>query len=117
MRKNKAKKKPTKKKPELFHHFEVPLDIYNTHGAGSEEWGMNAYGRTLHKEGYSSIVWFPHYPKTPDDYGALAHETFHATSVLLRAAGMLLTVESEEAFTYLQDHLVTEFLKVRDKKK
>lgn len=41
----------------------------------------------------------------------VVHECLHLTHYILRNAGMTLCKESEEAYTYLQQSLVTEILK------
>lgn len=131
------KKKPAKKKADLFINFLVRIPLYNTsvcfvvsedvsrtakfvaHWFDGDcgEWGTEVYGRTLYRKGYASVVWFPHFPKTPKDYGAMAHEVGHAAYVILGRAGVTLTEQSEEAFTYLQEYIVEGYLTVRDKRK
>jgi len=128
-------KKPVKKKIPAILHFEIPVDLYHSkvcflickdkEGARKftevwfestcEPFKATAYGTTVFKQGYPTVVWLEHFPKTPSDYGALAHETGHAAFVMLRDLGMGFTDDSEEAFTYLQEYLVTEFLIHRDK--
>lgn len=54
---------------------------------------------------YAPIIHIHKKPKTPFQKGILAHEIFHCTSFLLRAAGLKLTEESEEAFSYLHGFL------------
>lgn len=46
-----------------------------------------------------------HSPTTPEYKGILAHEVFHATSILLRSRGMSLVKESEEAYVYLLEFI------------
>ena len=43
--------------------------------------------------------------------GLVAHECFHLTSYIFRRVGIDLTIESEEAFTYLQQNLITQILR------
>lgn len=40
----------------------------------------------------------------------VAHETMHLTHYVLRCAGLNLTKESEEAYTYLQGHVMKQIL-------
>lgn len=53
-------------------------------------------------------IWFR---RTPDA-GTLAHEALHAAAYVLREKGVgPLTTETEEAYTYLQDWIVTKIRK------
>jgi hypothetical protein len=47
----------------------------------------------------------------PYFHGIFSHEVLHATFELLRARGLELSVESEEAYTYLHDYYITEIYK------
>lgn len=47
----------------------------------------------------------------PEDYGFLVHECLHATIYILARAGFKMTRSSEEAYTYLQEYIITEILK------
>jgi hypothetical protein len=40
------------------------------------------------------------------ELGTLAHEALHATCHILRLSGVPLTIESEEAYTYLQGYII-----------
>ena len=42
--------------------------------------------------------------------GLVAHESLHLTHYILRRAGIELTKESEEAFTYLQEDIIKKIL-------
>lgn len=46
-----------------------------------------------------------HSPTTREYKGILAHEVFHATSILLGSRGMSLVKESEEAYAYLLEFI------------
>lgn len=50
-------------------------------------------------------------PTTPETIAVLIHEISHATNRILRDAGISLTAETEEAYTYLLEHLTREALK------
>jgi hypothetical protein len=120
-----------KKKPSPLVRFDVPIPLYHSSvhfivtkdiqrakklverwfEGDCEEWGAGVQGRTLFKPGYASVIWLPSFPKTINEYGSLIHETAHATFVLLRSRGLGFTLESEEAFTYLQEYLASEFLR------
>jgi hypothetical protein len=69
-----------------------------------------AGGRVWRKEGYWPVLWLPRRPRTSREHGTLAHECFHITYAILSWAGVVLSSESEETFTYLQGHLVTQVL-------
>lgn len=45
-------------------------------------------------------------PITANDIAVLTHEALHATCETLRRASLPLVSESEEAYTYLLDHIV-----------
>lgn len=47
----------------------------------------------------------------PYFHGVFSHEVLHATFELLRARGLELSTESEEAYTYLHDYYITEIYK------
>lgn len=47
----------------------------------------------------------------PYFHGIFSHEVLHATFELLRARGLELSGESEEAYTYLHDYYITEIYK------
>ncbi len=50
----------------------------------------------------ASIIRLRHLPKTPEDYGTLAHEVFHAATFIMDRIGVELKVlVSDEAYAYL----------------
>lgn len=52
-------------------------------------------------------AWFIAFDKTKINHGTIAHECLHATFRILKKKGIIYTDESEEAFAYLLDFLVT----------
>ncbi|MGF6428207.1 hypothetical protein [Bradyrhizobium elkanii] len=66
---------------------------------------MKGVGRTGQLENNSFILWLKHFPVLPNDFGALAHETFHVADLMLRFSGLSLSNESDEAWAYHVDWL------------
>jgi len=62
-------------------------------------------------EGAHLLIRCKHKLKKPSHIGILSHEVLHATIYILHRAGFRLTKHSEEAFTYLQEYIVTQILK------
>lgn len=61
---------------------------------------------------YRPIIWFPHKPETPRQWGTFAHECLHLVNYILdQWAGIKLSVGSEEAYTHLLCKIVTDILK------
>jgi hypothetical protein len=56
-------------------------------------------------------------PDTPFMVGKLAHEAFHATTFILRRAGVRFCSQSDEAFAYAIDCLVRQSLEFFHRKK
>lgn len=57
-------------------------------------------GKVLRLKNRAFILWLPTYPILSDDFGHLAHEIFHTGDLILRAAGITLSDDSDEAFAY-----------------
>lgn len=51
--------------------------------------------------------------KTPSDHGRALHEVMHCVFHILRVRGLPLCDESEEAYTYLAQHLYEEILAMK----
>lgn len=47
------------------------------------------------------------YPKTPEDYGTLAHEIFHCADMILRDVGVSLDNSSQETYAYLIGYITS----------
>lgn len=69
--------------------------------------------------GLETIVRLKNYPKTPIDYGILAHEIFHAVSFVLFRIGIPLEMsKTDEVYAYLIDHVTKEvYLHLNKKRK
>ncbi len=51
-------------------------------------------------------------PKTPEEYGFLQHEVFHAVTHILNRTGMkMVLMKSDEAYSYLIQYLTSEIYK------
>lgn len=55
------------------------------------------------------IVWLERAPQNFETRGIVNHELFHATSSILRRAGVTLTESSEEAYAYLFQEITSQF--------
>ena len=62
-------------------------------------------GRTIRTKKGNVVIRFQSIPTDP---AAIAHEAFHAAFNILDYIGMSLTDESEEAFAYLLDSVVSQ---------
>ena len=51
------------------------------------------------------LVWVQRFDGTPETHGTLSHELWHATTQMMRDAGVKLCDDSEEAYAYLFGHL------------
>ena len=70
-----------------------------------------AYGYCYYSEGYAPIIWLPAYPRTPRQYGTLAHECFHAVMHLTRWANLKVNEDSEEVIAHAVSYIITSVLK------
>lgn len=68
-------------------------------------------GRTILFEGNKTLIRIYHLRNTPEWYGSLAHEIFHAVEFIMERIGMKLTIESDESYAYLIGYLTTEIHK------
>jgi hypothetical protein len=64
-------------------------------------------------DGKSPIVWLPH----TNDISVINHELLHATINIMGWAGVPLTNDTEEVYTYEMQHLTNEFYKQINKTK
>jgi hypothetical protein len=67
-------------------------------------------GGYFYRPGYVPILWIPRKPRTPREYGTLAHECLHMVVRLMAWADIQLSPESEEAFTHAIGFAVTQIL-------
>lgn len=78
--------------------------------------GPKTQGRTLHLDNGAVIVWLRNIPMGAATMALLAHEAYHATCYILRRVGMEDGQHTEEAWAYLQQHLLEQaFRKVGDR--
>jgi hypothetical protein len=115
--------KPTK----IFSKVDVfPIEILAWIGAWDDKGvhrfiSKNGYAGEVeppgHKEGgccwdlgCGGLIWMPHFPKTPVEYGFLAHEAVHAASNFGEHLGFKLSPKSEEFYTYLVGYIVEKIL-------
>ena len=70
-----------------------------------EELQMTGHGRTLRLENNAFILWTKSFPRTPAEFGYLAHEIFHTADLILRFAGVSLSDDSDEVWAYQIDWL------------
>lgn len=63
-----------------------------------------------HEEENIRYLHFFEAPDVPTLLSRFCHESLHATTCLLKDRGMMLTDESEEAYTYLQQYIFEELV-------
>ena len=56
------------------------------------------------------ILWLRHYPKTPYEYGILAHEASHIAHFILENMGVEWSAENDEVVCYTVGYIVKEAL-------
>lgn len=121
-----------KEKPKHI-FFKIPVDIYKrdiafSFGLDYEEYEKKlkkllpdtahyeikesyccGLGRTYRFTTKQIVVSMPNLPFTNQEFGTLAHEIFHAVTMLLANCGLRLSDKSDEAYAYLIS-FVTEHL-------
>ena len=68
-------------------------------------------GKCFFREGYVPIIWIPRKPKTPREYGTLAHEALHAVYHMFDWANLPMTLDTEEVMTHSMTHIIANSLK------
>lgn len=68
-------------------------------------------GRTIIFKGNQTLIRLFDFEKTPECYGYLAHEVFHAVEFVMERVGMKLCFKSNEAYAYLVGYITTEIYK------
>lgn len=58
----------------------------------------------------SPMLWLPRRPRTPKEYGTLAHECMHAVYQVMNWADLSLNSDTEEAYCHSIGFLVTKIL-------
>lgn len=74
---------------------------HNANTGQGETWSCLPYGY---------VVTLSHQTGWIDTVDIIAHECMHLTHYILRKVDIVLCKESEEAYTYLQSHLITQIL-------
>jgi hypothetical protein len=77
----------------------------------SFEWdGSESRGHHFYKAGYVPVIWIPRRPRTPREYGTLAHEVLHVVRDLGEWIGINFTNETDEVFCHATAHAMTTIL-------
>lgn len=67
-------------------------------------------GKSLLLPGGQMILYMPNFPKDIKGLSILAHEIFHIANFTLEKAGINLTSDSDEAYSYLIEFLTKKIL-------
>jgi hypothetical protein len=73
-------------------------------------------GRAARMKDGRTVIRLKRWNGSPEDYGHLAHEVFHAVDFLFRLLGIKLTPQTDEVYAYAIAHLSSEILKRLNKK-
>lgn len=92
-------------------NLNLAAEVLNLRGDGSID---NAYlslcsGLTVPTEGKSPIIWIRKFDNSAEDISVLNHEILHATFSILLDRGLTVSIDSEEAFTYLLQYISLQF--------
>lgn len=66
-------------------------------------------GLTVPTQGGSPIIWIRKFNNSAEDISVLNHEILHATFCILLDRGLTVSIDSEEAFTYLLQYISLQF--------
>lgn len=91
----------------IYVHNTVYEALYHTdtlNGTKKETWEGTS-GLFWINEKHNS--WFMAFNASKISYGTIAHECYHATCRILKRKGIFYSEETEEAYAYLLDYLVT----------
>lgn len=80
------------------------------------DYGVQGYCMNLQR-GDTSVIWMRSLPKENYQIGVLAHEVFHVVHRVMNVVQIPLSYDSEEAWAYLTDFLMTRILRGIDKLK
>lgn len=70
-----------------------------------------ARGMFFHHKGCAPIIWIRRRPRSPKEYGALAHEIMHVMCFLISEwAGIQLSRDTDEVYCYALGHAMTSIL-------
>lgn len=70
-------------------------------------------GHTLRIKDYQTVIYIP--GKKPTS-GLIAHEVFHAIWMILATMGVEPSVESEEVYAYMLEHIINEISNLNNNK-
>jgi hypothetical protein len=80
-------------------------------GSASARWANEPKGCYVHRTGYRPVIWIPRKPRTPDEYGTLAHEALHAVRWLMQDwADIDFDHDTQEVYCHALSHCVREVL-------
>jgi len=71
----------------------------------------NCQGKTSTLSNGSTVLRLSKIPKTPDDFGIITHEIFHAVDGVMKQIGVGLSDTSEEVYAYLTGYITTQIYK------
>lgn len=54
------------------------------------------------------VIWLPFWEGSPEDYGVLSHECFHATMHLAHECSLSFSPDADEALAYLHQNIFTD---------
>ncbi len=66
----------------------------------------NELGICYSKDGYCPVIWIPKFPKSPKEYGTLAHEAFHAVFYMTKWASIKINEATEEVIAHAVSYIV-----------
>lgn len=92
-------------------NLNLAAEVLNLRGDGSID---SAYlslcsGLTVNTQGKSPIIWIRKFDNSAEDISILNHEILHATFAILLDRGLVASIDSEEAFTYLLQYISLQF--------
>jgi hypothetical protein len=70
-------------------------------------------GRFFYRNGYWPAIWIPRWPRTPAEYGALAHEVSHVLFAVLDHIGETPDYKHDEVFCHLLSYGVAKILEAK----
>ncbi len=112
--------------PLVIYPFDIMISISESdevlfaklkkHGVDISDTNLHVYsdtqrGRCIMFKGNQTLIRMYELRDTPDWYGHLSHEIFHAVEFLMERIGMKLTSDSDEAYAYCIDYLTKEIYK------
>jgi hypothetical protein len=65
------------------------------------------------RKGRALIIWLPRWPRTPEEYGTLAHEVGHVVRCLCGWAGIEINEDTDEVLCHGLKHGVKSVLEAR----